>query len=397
MYDYIIGLKAGNFFFRKKFFSTDSARDPCTLASLKIKLGRRRISGDVKKDFESHEDLAITVGNAAILQALFNYFDMKDVDDTPSINLIPGDVSDLSPDLKLKLFSDHFRAFVKSILKFHDSKEAPRKDVLLINTVSGTDNPDYSMLSNVLDTLKLREAKMQVNDTTFDVKRLPATDDLNCYFANMLNWVLHLFMQKAVVKAGDGDLNVIQCKRFLSFFLSHSMYSNYAVECIDYILKCNVILSPKLAERVKFAFVVNTSGLPNKNKESDLMKENLNKLSKQLIKNLKANKSDSSIQRVTGSAKGLQDIVSNIDSSLNCTQASGKHKIPTMYTDVITVLNEFHRHKVSTFTPLRKLWSFKDFPCNPFTNLDATYKARVMSVARRLAKGQTMQYEEGDM
>lgn len=57
-------------------------------------------------------------------------------------------------------------------------------------------------------------------------------------------------------------------------FYSHSALSKYFTECIDYILKTEIILHPDAALRVRAATYVNVHGGEGKHKAADMHKEN---------------------------------------------------------------------------------------------------------------------------
>ena len=241
---------------------------------MKVRLRRSRVTGDVKKDYESHEDFVLTVGTAALLQALMTFFGMDDTTSEPSQNYCPRDIDSLSKAEKEEVYNSMFTKFLKEYVVQSVEGNVSEHSVMEITVLSGDQNPNVDLIKEVVNTLDVKEATLNVGDSVYRVTVSTTTDDLRSYYINMLNWVLHLMAQKEIVKTGDGDKNVLQCKRFLPFFLSHSNLSKYAVECIDYVLKTNVLLSEKVSERVKYAFVVNTVGGKFTNKESDLMKEN---------------------------------------------------------------------------------------------------------------------------
>ena len=66
----------------------------------------------------------------------------------------------------------------------------------------------------------------------------------------------------------------IVLKHMVPFFYSHYKLSKYFVECIDYILKTELTLSPYMALKVRAATFVNMKGKQGKNKAADLQKEN---------------------------------------------------------------------------------------------------------------------------
>lgn len=355
-----------------------------------MNLGRSRVNGDVKKDFEAHEDFLITVANAAILRLVLNHFKLTDVSSQIDFN-----------EQNLDYIKQEFSKIVRKFyVPYNSSSVLEPHKILTVKIVRGTnaDLPHVNTFMQVLRTLGVNEATLNVGNSTFEVSYKEPSDDVNSYWLNLLNWLFHLLLQKWVVKEGDADRNVTQVKRFLPFFLSHTNKQNtnrslYATQCIDFILKTCVTQTPSHADRVRASFVVNTEGGVGQNKESDLMKENLNKLSKTLIKNLKSNKTEAAIQRVTGAAKGLQEISHNLESALGCSKRSSHHKKPCMEKDIMYVLQEFTSRKFLDFIPGRKTEYFCGMKADPFATISKDFDSYVMQVSQRLCKGRLFDIE----
>uniref|UniRef100_K1PWV9 DUF6589 domain-containing protein n=1 Tax=Magallana gigas TaxID=29159 RepID=K1PWV9_MAGGI len=81
----------------------------------------------------------------------------------------------------------------------------------------------------------------------------------------------------------------------MPLFYSHSSLSKYMTECIDYVLKTETLLTPKMALKVRAASFINPTGRPGHNKAADIEKENQVKMLKDLIRGLGANKTENGI------------------------------------------------------------------------------------------------------
>ena len=66
-------------------------------------------------------------------------------------------------------------------------------------------------------------------------------------------------MQDAIHEADSFRTNII-LKSMIPFFYLHSILSKYITECIDYILKTEITLSPYIALRVRTGSFVNIYG-----------------------------------------------------------------------------------------------------------------------------------------
>lgn len=103
-------------------------------------------------------------------------------------------------------------------------------------------------------------------------------------------WYIHFCEFKDGIREGDPFRTNINLKRMIPFFYSHSVRSKYAVECIDYILKTEVMLPKLTAMRVRLGSFVNPHGKKGGNKPADMQQENNILVLKDVIKGLGATK-----------------------------------------------------------------------------------------------------------
>lgn len=80
-------------------------------------------------------------------------------------------------------------------------------------------------------------------------------DDLYNYVNNYLQWYFVILQLQDTIHEGDVTRTNIILKTII--FYSHSALSKYFTECIDYILKTEIILPPDAALRVSAATFVN--------------------------------------------------------------------------------------------------------------------------------------------
>jgi hypothetical protein len=66
----------------------------------------------------------------------------------------------------------------------------------------------------------------------------------------------------------------INVKRMINMFYDHSSISKYAVECNDFILKTEILLSEQLSMRVKIRAFVNPHGMSDGNKAAYMQQAN---------------------------------------------------------------------------------------------------------------------------
>ncbi|KAH3723582.1 hypothetical protein DPMN_049373 [Dreissena polymorpha] len=119
--------------------------------------------------------------------------------------------------------------------------------------------------------------------------------------------------------------------------------------------------------RVLEGAYVNVKGGKGQNVESGLTQEHSVCNQKTLIKSLGANKSEKSIQRVTGAADTISEICSKLDECVNIKPKSGHHSKPLNESDKESVAKILRNIKPFKYTPGRKCPGFKNikpFPMN---------------------------------
>ena len=90
-------------------------------------------------------------------------------------------------------------------------------------------------------------------------------------------------------------------------------YSKYALEMFTSIAQMECMLTPRLAEEVKWGFFVNWRGGPGNNMEDDLAQEISNRLSKSIVQRMGPNKTLKSISKVCKAANGIKEVKEQFD------------------------------------------------------------------------------------
>ena len=94
-------------------------------------------------------------------------------------------------------------------------------------------------------------------------------------------------------------------------YISSTNVSKYVEECIDYVIKTEVLLSPQLAMRVRCASFINSNGGRGNNKEHDKATELQIQDTKGLIRGLMAYKKKKTIIAASKAAAVLKEICDN--------------------------------------------------------------------------------------
>lgn len=227
-----------------------------------------------------------------------------------------------------------------------------------------------------------------VRDTLFiqDITVPDVKDDLHNYVFQFMQWYFVVIQMKDSVREGDIYRTNIVLKTMIPFFYSHSYLSKYLTECIDYILKTEIILPPDLALKVRAASFVNPFGGVGKNKAADLHKENQVKALKNLIKGLGANKTEKSIVAVTKAAPTIDNIVNNFDSMVNESTYKTTHKCRSRESDIQCLLKKLQEWRPWLQQENRILKVFSNIKKTPFNFDKQKFTQHLLFTANRLER-----------
>ena len=180
-------------------------------------------------------------------------------------------------------------------------------------------------------------------DRSHEESDVISESDVKDTVCNLCHWVLQFMQIEDVVKEGDVVRLVPSLKYILQFFFSHSRLSKYFVECLDFVLKTEYLLSPMQKLRVLEGAFVNLRGGIGENMEADLVQENAVRNQKDLIRALGANKTDSAIARCSKAADTVAEICSNVDKAVTVKKHSSRHRVPKSEKDEVVIRNSLRQ------------------------------------------------------
>ena len=148
-------------------------------------------------------------------------------------------------------------------------------------------------------------------------------DDITNYANDVISLGLFYFNYKDAVKEGDGQ-RVKDCWKYLLPIFKASDKRNYSGEVLRMLYTFYYTLSPRQAQQLLYSRFVNVHGIPGRNIAADLHMEHLNRVCKDAITGLGANKTEKSITRIGKAIGPLMTITSNYDKSVlgNVTKSS---------------------------------------------------------------------------
>lgn len=170
-------------------------------------------------------------------------------------------------------------------------------------------------------------------------------------------------------------------------FFSYFVLFKYLEECIDYILKIEIMFFEKMVLKVRYGFFVNLSGRRGDNKVVDLQKENEVLVLKELIRGLGFNKIENVIVVIIKVVLVIQDVVNNFDKMFNIFDKKIYYKKCLFQDDVNCIFKEFIFVKILEKINGRKLENFYKIKVFFFIVDIIYFKDVVMKKVDRLRRG----------
>ncbi|XP_052216225.1 uncharacterized protein LOC127868952 [Dreissena polymorpha] len=381
----------------KKFLDFGKARDPGTLANLKIAIQRVNVNGNVKSRFKAHEDFIITCGTSYLYSYILSKFNMETLEDFPKHPAIKESINMWTVEPKRKVFNKIMDEVLSDLFIPFEVEEPDERVTITVQNQKFEVAVEHSAMLKIpliinnarytvaVSTTDIRKGvTVQVGGVALNLKSSHEDGDntLKTYAVNFLQWYFSVIQMKDAIREGDMRRVNITLKHMVPFFYSHSVLSKYMVECIDYILKTEHTLSPYMSLKVRAATFVNPKGRKGKNKAADMQKENEVKYLKNLIRSLGANKTEKSIVGITKAGPVMLEIAENFDEMTGSKTVKTTHKLKSKEIDIEVLTNKL--------VGLR-LWD-QDKPSmlpdslskSPFAFDRKVFKTTVMSKIQRL-------------
>ena len=277
-----------------------------TLYQLRNALNRRNVSTACKSDFNAYDDFCQLVVSGHIISATMELLEMSSLNDTPSSNIVPQGTWMMS--------------------------DAERKSIVM----------DIAHL--IVD--RFVDISVQGQQTT-------SCDSVHSYACEVLNLgLLYLEFQDAI-REGDGD-RVLRVWKYLLLVFQASNRTNYSIEAFTLLTQYHLLMSPRLAEQLKWCRFINTHGIPGKNVCMDLHMEHLNRVCKTAVTSLGANKSQKAIVRVGKTIGTLTTVLDSFDKEHKVSNTSDGHTVRSDEKDLKTVVNELHNMQAFVIKPGRQ-------------------------------------------
>lgn len=147
------------------------------------------------------------------------------------------------------------------------------------------------------------------------------------------------------IREGDGT-RVYRCWKYLLPLFKGSNRTNYSVEAVTLLNQCEFKLTPRQSAELKWSRFINCHGVQGRNVPCDLHLEHMNRLCKEAVHGLQANKTSVSIVRVGKSLGTLKDTVEQFDDDNDIHAPSQAHSTPSVNKDRDIILKELLNNSV---------------------------------------------------
>ena len=195
-------------------------------------------------------------------------------------------------------------------------------------------------------------------------------DHIREYAKEVLTLGLFFMEYRDAIREGDGT-RVLRCWKYLVLFFRATGHRNYAIEGFTLLTQHKYFLTPRLAQQVQWSRFVNTHGQKGHNIAADLHMEHLNRLCKDAVRHLGANKTPNAIVRAGKAISVLGKVMQQFDTTSDINHTSGYHTGRDMLGDLKKVLAEIHgRSRVFAHLPGRRHRSFAHARCNVLRSID---------------------------
>lgn len=172
------------------------------------------------------------------------------------------------------------------------------------------------------------------------------------------------------IKEGDG-LRVLRCWKYMMLLFKASQRKNYAIESFNCLCQFFYYFSPQMAQQLLYSRFVNVHGREGCNIPCDLHMEHLNRVIKDALQHLGANKTQHAITRASKCSHLMSSLLSQFDATTGLKAVSTSHTRASERSDVDRMLAVLCNNTAFAYQGTRSHRCFKAFRSNHLiTSLD---------------------------
>ena len=291
-------------------YKASSTLDVGTLYQLQILINRRNVTKDVKKDMNACEDFLELVTSSHVIAAALH-----------SVGV--SNASDFMTNLSSSTLPSDQQAALDSLVK-----SICRKFINISYPYRADDGSDH-VLKYATEVMSLGLLYLEFKDA---------------------------------VREGDGP-RVLRCWKFFFLLFRGTGHKNYCIEALLLLASYYYILPSRYAAQMLWGRFVNVHGKTGCNISADLHMEHLNRLCKDAISHLGANKTPSAISKVGKALGPLSEIITNFD-AMTGTVATTAHTRRSEQEDLSKLVTELVQNGNFHMQPGRFHQNFKSMKSN---------------------------------
>jgi len=274
----------------------------------------------------------------------------------------PKDSFNACQDFFTLVVHSHVLCVGMDLLKMDKLSDMPDCDTLRAGIKNKTTTEKEKVLLDIAEWIISTVVNLS---TSSQVPCDESTDHVNEYACEVVSLGLLFLNYRDAVQEGDGERIMLCWKYFLLLFKATNR-RNYAIEAF-HTLANRKVLPPRLAHQLVWSRCINThtNGKPGHNIPCDLYLEHVNRVLKECIHHLHANKTDSAISRVSQSMGSVDNIMRHFDQQ-HFIHRADFHSACSSANDRDMIIKEI-RDKAQVFKhiPGRFHRAFPKFICNP--------------------------------
>lgn len=161
------------------------------------------------------------------------------------------------------------------------------------------------------------------------------------------------------IKEGDGQ-RLLRCWRYLLPIFKSSNRRNYSVEVLNMLCQYEYDLPPRQAQELIWSRFVSTHNAPGRNIEEDLHQEHLNRVVKDCIAGLGANKTEAAVTKVGKALGTLAPVLETFDADNHVKLPSGAHRAPSWIKDRDLIVERLVQNEAFSIKEDRQHPTFKN-------------------------------------
>ena len=200
-------------------------------------------------------------------------------------------------------------------------------------------------------------------------KKRTGLDHKQEYAKEVLTLGLFYMEFQDAIREGDG-IRVIRCWKFLLLWFRSTGHTNYAIEAMTLLSQFYHLFTPRLAEQLIWGRFVNSHGGLGRNIPGDLHMEHLNRMCKDAVTHLGANKTPASISKMGKALGPIATMMDTFDEILGLPAKSSAHAVYSDEKDLVLMVTELHKELVFDYVPGRCHQGFPNIVANIFDTID---------------------------